>query len=45
MVSKKLGKGTDFDLSVSNAQTGEGGYIYVKQNKNRRNYLYIIDIY
>jgi len=23
MVSKKLGKGTDFDLSVSNAQTGE----------------------
>jgi len=24
MISKKLGKGTDFDLSVYNAQTGEG---------------------
>lgn len=26
MVSKKLGKGTDFDLGIYNAQTNEGGF-------------------
>jgi len=40
MISKKLGKGTDFDLSVYNAQTGEGKF---KNNKYIQ--LAIIEVY